>query len=178
MLIEGIKRKKVRVLLIAIVTTLFVIMIVWNFTYKHTSFTKEQLKTEQFCAVESTWKVKKYLGEGVEYPGTVPTTEEEKMDAKKIQKEIIEKYSHEVLKINKKNIASFGPPCELGYNYKDEDELFNVYRPFYDLECEPPYLCVSFTLENNDDYLDIIKGSDGVVVLVVKREYFLLEKVK
>ncbi len=136
------------------------------------------LETEEFSAVSGYWIITEYLGESVEYHEAEATTETERSENDKIIKEIKEKYLNKEFHIDSKSIVAFLPPTELGYHVLNWDDLFMIYRQPSDIwdGISPPFLCISFSLKELDDSFDLIIDTNGTATLVVKGQFFRLEK--
>lgn len=133
---------------------------------------------EEISAAYGEWKITDYLGESVEYHGADATTKIEKSENEKVIKKIKKKYLYKKLFIDSKNITAFSPSTELGYNVLTWDDLFLIYRQPSDIwdGISPPFLCISLNLKDYDDSFDLIIDTNGIATLVVKGQFFRLEK--
>jgi len=176
-MIQGIfGHQKIRV--ITIIFILFVCILVFLLTRKLNFYDKTYSLSDEFLSVSGNWNVTDYLGEADEYHGAERTTLDEEIEHKKFVTELKEKYLDKKLEITSNNILSFYPPDELGFNCKNWDELFMRYRQPPDIwnDSLPPFLCASFKLKGYNDSLDIIMDANGRSLLVVKGQFFQLEK--
>ncbi len=178
MLKEIIPRKRSKVVIVVILMAfLFIVAsLAMKSKKEKNNLNSEITESEEFAAISGVWKVTEYLGEGSEYHGAEPTTEVEKSENARIIKETKEKYLNKELHMDSKNIISFGPPNELGYQVSTFEDLFFIYRQPANLpNMTPPFLCISFELKDYDDYLDIIIDANGIATLTVKGSFFRLE---
>ncbi|GLC80566.1 hypothetical protein LBYZC6_26800 [Lacrimispora brassicae] len=177
MSIEILRSRRIKIILFIISIIFVSIVIYYNSLSTHNdNYLNKQLASEEFLAVTGDWKVTEYLGEGVEYHEVEVKTDAQQIEHDKIILETKERYLDKILVIDKKNVVSFFPPTELGYYCSDWNELFEIYRqsPYVLSDIFPPFLCVSFQLKGNDDYLDIIMDNNGTTILVVKGSFFRL----
>lgn len=74
--------------------------------------------------------------------------------------------------------TDFSPPIELGYQVLNWNDLLSIYRQPSDIwdGITPPFLCISFSLKDYDDSFDLIIDTNGIATLVVKGQFFRLEK--
>jgi|LFRM01.1.fsa_nt_gb hypothetical protein len=139
----------------------------------------EKAKPEEVSAICGDWKITEYLGESVEYHGAEATTKTEKNENEKIIMRIKEKYLNTEFHIDTSNITAFSPPTELGYHVSTWDDLFLIYRQPSDIwdGISPPFICISLSLKDFDDSFDIITDTNGIATLLVKGQFFRLEKI-
>ena len=193
MLKEIIQNKKIRAVIV-IVSVIFLFTVVYcamkpkkennNLISKETekvtviSGGGKTEEDEEISAAYGEWKITDYLGESVEYHGADATTKVEKSENEKVIKKIKKKYLHKKLFIDSKNITAFSPPTELGYNVLTWDDLFSIYRQPSDIwdGISSPFLCISLNLKDYDDSFDLIIDTNGIATLVVKGQFFRLEK--
>ena len=138
----------------------------------------EKAESEDISAIYGDWKITEYLGESVEYHGAEETTKVEKNENEKIIMRTKEKYLNTELHIGSKNITAFSPPTELGYRVLTWDDLFLIYRQPSNIwdGISPPFICISFSLKDFDESFDLIIDTNGIATLVVKGQFFHLEK--
>lgn len=139
----------------------------------------EKAEPEEVSAICGDWKITEYLGECVEYHGAEATTKTEKKENEKIIMRIKEKYLNTEFHIDANNITAFSPPTELGYHVSTWDDLFLIYRQPSDIwdGISPPFICISLSLKDFDDSFDIITDTNGIATLLVKGQFFRLEKI-
>ncbi len=139
----------------------------------------EKAESKEISVAYGDWKITEYLGESVEYHGAEATTKVEKNENEKIIMRIKEKYLNTELHIDAKNITAFSPPTELGYRVSTWDDLFLIYRQPSDIwdGISPPFICISLSLKDFDDSFDLITDSNGIATLLVKGQFFRLEKI-
>lgn len=179
MLKEIIRKPKNKAIIIVIV--IFLIAVVYCVVQprkESISRSSKKIESKEFSAVSGDWKITKYIGESVEYHGAEANTEAERSENNKIIKEVKKKYLNRELHIDLKNITAFSPPTELGYQVLNLNDLFSIYRQPSDMRdgISPPFLCISFRLKDYEDSFGLIVDTKGVATLIVKGQFFRLDK--
>jgi hypothetical protein len=180
MLKEIIRNQKNKVVIVVVIV-IFLITAVYCVVQprKENNNYLKKIESDEFSAISGDWKITEYLGESIEYLGAEATTEAERSDNDKIIKEIKEKYLNKELHLDSNNITAFSPPTELGYHVLSWNDLFSIYRQPSSIwdGISPPFLCISFSLKDFDDSFGLIMDSNGIATLVVKGQFFRLEKI-
>ena len=154
MLKEIIRNQKIKSVIVVVII-IFLITVIYCAVQprkENNSLISKKIESKEFSSISGDWKITEYLGESIEYHGAEATTEAERSDNDKIIKEIKEKYLNKELHLNLNNLTDFSPPTELGYNVLNWNDLFSIYR-------QPSGIW------------------DGIATLVVKGQFFHLEKV-
>lgn len=180
MLTEIIRNQKSKAVIVAVIVFSLITLVSCGVqpNKENNSLISKKTESEVISATYGEWKITEYLGESVEYHGSEATTEAEKSENEKVLKEINEKYINKELHIDSKNITAFSPPTELGYHVLTWDDLFSIYRQPSDIwdGISLPFLCISLSLRDYDDSFGLIIDTNGIATLVVKGQFFRLEK--
>lgn len=126
------------------------------------------------------WKITEYLGRGVDSHISEVITEGQKNAIERAIEESKVKYLNKELYIGSNSIMDYSPPSELGYSVLTWQDLFVIYRQPPDIwdGISPPFVCISISLKDYDDTIDLIADSNGNVTLVVEGKFFRLENVE
>ena len=180
MLKEIIRNQKSKAVIVAVIVFSLITLASCGVKHKkeNNNLISNKVELKEVYAAYGHWKIIKYLGESVEYHGAESTTKAEKSENEKVIKEIKEKYLNKEIHIDPKNITAFSPPTELGYHVLTWNELFEIYRQPSDIwdGILPPFLCISLSLKDYDDSFGIILDTNGIATLVVKGQFFRMEK--
>jgi hypothetical protein len=181
MLKEIIKKPRSKVVIVVVIVTFLFIAVYCVIQPKKENniFLSNKIESEEFSSVSGNWRITEYLGESVEYHGAEATTKAERNENDKIIRKIKKKYLNKEFLIDSKHITVFSPPTELGYHVLNWNDLFLIYRQPPNIwdGISPPFLCVSFSHSDLDDSFDLIIDTNSIATLVVKGQFFRLEKV-
>lgn len=181
MLKEIIRNQKNKVVIVVVIVIFLITAVYCDVQPRkeNNNLISKKIVSDEFSAISGDWEITEYLGESIEYHGAEATTEAERSDNDKIIKEVKVKYLNKELHLDSNNITAFAPPTELGYHVLSWNDLFSIYRQpsgIWD-DISPPFLCISFSLKDFDDSFGLIMDSNGIATLVVKGQFFRLEKI-
>ncbi len=130
--------------------------------------------------IYGNWEIVGYLGRAVDSQGSRAITDDQKNNIERATDECKKKYLNKELFISSMSLIDYSPPTELGYRVLTLKDLFLIYRQPPDIwsGISPPFVCISISLEDYDNTMDLLVDSDGIVTLVVEGEFFRLEKVE